>query len=81
MIELAYRMRPIDERAHGSETSSARPDLHLPSGSRSTAVSRPALDSEQLWILAWAVRRLSTIQSKYIRLFYGGEVLATLEAL
>jgi 5-methylcytosine-specific restriction endonuclease McrA len=31
--------------------------------------------------LAWAVRRLSSIQSKYIRLFYGGEVLATLEAL
>jgi len=31
--------------------------------------------------LAWAVRRLTSIQSKYIRLFYGGEVLATLEAL
>src|SRR5207248_2644977 len=27
--------------------------------------------------LAWAVRRLTSIQSKYIRLFYGGEVLAT----
>jgi len=27
------------------------------------------------------VRRLTSIQSKYIRLFYGGEVLATLEAL
>src|ERR1700747_2941003 len=31
--------------------------------------------------LAWAVRRLTSIQSKYIRLFYGGEVLAALEAL
>src|SRR5213076_3086916 len=31
--------------------------------------------------LAWAVRRLTSIQSKYIRLFYGGEVLETLEAL
>jgi len=31
--------------------------------------------------LAWAVRRLTSIQSKYIRLFYGGDVLATLEAL
>jgi 5-methylcytosine-specific restriction endonuclease McrA len=31
--------------------------------------------------LAWAVRRLTSIQSKYIRLFYGGEVLAALAAL
>ena len=31
--------------------------------------------------LAWAVRRLTSIQSKYIRMFYGGEVLATLEVL
>ena len=31
--------------------------------------------------LAWAVRRLTSIQSKYIRLFYGGDVLATLEAM
>src|SRR2546426_1567469 len=31
--------------------------------------------------LAWAVRRLTSIQSKYIPLFYGGEVVATLEAL
>jgi len=31
--------------------------------------------------LSWAVRRLTTIQSKYIRLFYGADVLATLEAL
>ncbi|HET7791477.1 MAG TPA: HNH endonuclease, partial [Gemmatimonadales bacterium] len=31
--------------------------------------------------LSWAVRRLTDIQSKYIRLFYGREVLATLEAL
>lgn len=31
--------------------------------------------------LAWAVRRLTTIQSRYIRLFYGADVLATLEAL
>src|SRR5256714_2277532 len=31
--------------------------------------------------LAWAVRRLTSIQSKYIRLFYGGEVLADLQAL
>src|SRR3989449_3271978 len=28
--------------------------------------------------LAWAVRRLTSIQSKYIRLFYGGGVVATL---
>jgi len=31
--------------------------------------------------LAWAVRRLTLTQSKYIRLFYGADVLATLEAL
>ena len=31
--------------------------------------------------LSWAVRRLSKTQSKYIRLFYGAEVLRTLEAL
>jgi 5-methylcytosine-specific restriction endonuclease McrA len=31
--------------------------------------------------LSWAVRRLTTIQSKYIRLFYGADVLATLESL
>jgi len=31
--------------------------------------------------LAWAVRRLTSIQSKYIRLFYGADVLATLESL
>lgn len=31
--------------------------------------------------LAWAVRRLTRTQSRYIRLFYGAEVLATLEAM
>ena len=31
--------------------------------------------------LSWAVRRLTTIQSKYIRLFYGADVLHTLESL
>ena len=31
--------------------------------------------------LAWAVRRLTSIQSHYIRMFYGAQVLATLEAL
>ena len=31
--------------------------------------------------LAWAVRRLTTIQAKYIRMFYGADVLRTLEAL
>ena len=31
--------------------------------------------------LSWAVRRLTRIQSRYIRLFYGAEVLATLEAM
>jgi 5-methylcytosine-specific restriction endonuclease McrA len=31
--------------------------------------------------LAWAVRRLTSTQSKYIRLFYGGDVLAALEAM
>jgi len=31
--------------------------------------------------LAWSVRRLTSIQSKYIRLFYGADVLHTLEAL
>ena len=31
--------------------------------------------------LAWAVRRLTRIQSRYIRLFYGAEVLATIEAM
>jgi 5-methylcytosine-specific restriction endonuclease McrA len=31
--------------------------------------------------LAWAVRKLTAIQSKYIRLFYGADVLHTLEAL
>jgi 5-methylcytosine-specific restriction endonuclease McrA len=31
--------------------------------------------------LAWAVRRLTAIQSKYIRMFYGSDVLATLERL
>jgi 5-methylcytosine-specific restriction endonuclease McrA len=31
--------------------------------------------------LSWAVRRLTDIQSKYIRLFYGREVLATLARL
>jgi len=31
--------------------------------------------------LAWAVRRLTSIQSKYIRTFYGADVLSTLEAL
>ncbi len=31
--------------------------------------------------LAWAVRKLTRIQAKYIRLFYGADVLHTLEAL
>jgi len=31
--------------------------------------------------LAWAVRRLTPIQSRYIRLFYGADVLATLKGL
>lgn len=31
--------------------------------------------------LAWAVRRLTPVQSKYIRLFYGEETLAELQAL
>jgi 5-methylcytosine-specific restriction endonuclease McrA len=31
--------------------------------------------------LAWAVRRLTRTQSRYIRLFYGAEVLATIEAM
>jgi hypothetical protein len=31
--------------------------------------------------LAWAVRRLTSVQSQYIRMFYGADVLATLEAL
>src|SRR5256886_13048157 len=30
--------------------------------------------------LAWAVRRLTSIQSKYIRLFYGGQGFGTLQA-
>jgi 5-methylcytosine-specific restriction endonuclease McrA len=31
--------------------------------------------------LAWAVRRLTRIQTRYIRTFYGADVLKTLEAL
>ena len=31
--------------------------------------------------LSWAVRRLTRTQAKYIRLFYGSDVLATLEAM
>jgi hypothetical protein len=31
--------------------------------------------------LSWAVRRLTAIQTKYIRLFYGSDVLRTLERL
>lgn len=31
--------------------------------------------------LAWAVRRLTKIQSKYIRTFYGADVLRTLEGI
>jgi hypothetical protein len=31
--------------------------------------------------LAWAVRRLTPIQARYIRLFYGGEVVRELQAL
>lgn len=31
--------------------------------------------------LSWAVRRLTRIQSRYIRLFYGAEVLATLKSM
>jgi hypothetical protein len=31
--------------------------------------------------LAWAVRRLTPTQSRYIRLFYGAAVLRTLEEL
>jgi 5-methylcytosine-specific restriction endonuclease McrA len=31
--------------------------------------------------LAWAVRKLTIIQARYIRLFYGADVLHTLEAL
>ena len=31
--------------------------------------------------LSWAVRRLTRTQAKYIRLFYGADVLATLEAM
>ena len=31
--------------------------------------------------LAWAVRRLTPTQAKYIRLFYGAEVLAELSAM
>ena len=31
--------------------------------------------------LAWAVRRLTPTQAKYIRLFYGAEVLADLSAM
>ena len=31
--------------------------------------------------LSWAVRKLTPVQTKYIRLFYGAEVLAELRAL
>jgi 5-methylcytosine-specific restriction endonuclease McrA len=31
--------------------------------------------------LSWAVRRLTPIQNRYIRLFYGADVLASLEAM
>ncbi len=31
--------------------------------------------------LSWAVRRLTPTQAKYIRLFYGAEVLAELSAM
>jgi hypothetical protein len=31
--------------------------------------------------LSWAVRRLTPIQSRYIKMFYGGEVLRELEEL
>jgi hypothetical protein len=31
--------------------------------------------------LTWAVRRLTPVQSKYIRLFYGAETLSTLQGL
>jgi hypothetical protein len=31
--------------------------------------------------LAWAVRRLSSIQSKYIRMFYGKDALQALSGL
>lgn len=52
---------------------------HLP-GEIGLHLIRPPVEPHFVH-LSWAVRRLTPTQSKYIRLFYGAEVLAQIEAL
>jgi 5-methylcytosine-specific restriction endonuclease McrA len=57
----------------------ARKGNHLPQEIGMQPLSVP---SEPHFVrLAWAVRRLTPIQSRYIRLFYGADTLAQLAAL
>ena len=57
----------------------ARKGNHLPDESGMHPLHAPV--EPHFVHLAWAVRRLTTIQSKYIRLFYGPETLAALATL
>jgi 5-methylcytosine-specific restriction endonuclease McrA len=60
-------------------TCNARKGNHLPEEVGMHPLHRPV--EPHFVHLAWAVRRLTPIQSKYIRLFYGQETLAALSSL
>jgi len=60
-------------------TCNARKGNHLPEEVGMHPLHRPV--EPHFVHLAWAVRRLTSIQSKYIRLFYGEETLAALSSL
>jgi len=57
----------------------ARKGNHLPEEVGMHPIRAPG--EPHLVHLAWAVRRLTPIQARYIRLFYGREVLEELRAL
>ena len=60
-------------------TCNARKGSHLPEELGMHPLRAPV--EPHFVHLAWAVRRLTPTQAKYIRLFYGAEVLAELSAL
>ena len=60
-------------------TCNARKGNHLPEEVGMHPLHQPV--EPHFVHLAWAVRRLTPIQSKYIRLFYGQETLAALSSL
>ncbi|HEX9727127.1 MAG TPA: HNH endonuclease [Gemmatimonadales bacterium] len=60
-------------------TCNTRKGNHLPAECGMRPITPP--HEPHFVHLAWAVRRLTPVQSKYIRMFYGEETLAELRAL